>query len=159
MLKPGEAETPVSVRGELRIRRGTAADAAEVAELQLRELGRGLVLERVEGLLKDFPSFMLEEDDRLLGYIYSVELVPDILQVANLLIAQRLQRNGLGKLILSELERSASTDYASILAVNSSLYQARSDETDVLAFYAAAGYECVHETPSSRVFAKSVRPA
>lgn len=157
MFKPGEAEIAAPVRGELCTRCGTAADAAEVVALQLRELGRGLVLERVEGLLKDFPSFMLEEDDRLLGYVYSVELVPDILQVANLLIAQRLQREGLGTLMLSELERSASQGYASILAVNSSLYEARSDKADVRGFYTAAGYECVHETPSSRIFAKSLR--
>ena len=114
------------------------------------------MLERVEGLLQDFPSVMLDEGDALAGFAYSVELVPDILQVANILVAQRLQGARLGARILNELERSASRRYASIVAVNSSLYDDRNGKVDARDFYAAAGYELVHETPASRLLAKGL---
>lgn len=156
MFKPGEAEPLPPGRGKLDTRGGRTADAESIVALQDRELERGLVLERVEGLLQDFPSVMLDEDGGLAGFVYSIELVPDILQVANLLIARRLQGTGLGTRILSELERSASSRYAAIVAVNSSLYGARGGKSDARSFYAAAGYELVYETPSSRMFAKAL---
>jgi GNAT superfamily N-acetyltransferase len=155
VLKPGEADAPPGP-GALGLRPGTTADAEAIRSLQVRELGRDLVAERARGLIQDFPSVVLDEDDELAGFAYSVELAPDILQLANLLIARRLRGAGLGAAILSELERVASPRYASIIAVNSSLYAPFAREADAGGFYAAAGYELVHETSRSRIFAKAL---
>lgn len=140
----------------IRTRGGDAADAERVVELQRRELGREHWADRVRGLLADYPSVMLEEGAELIGFAYSVELAPDILELANILIATDHRGRGLGSRLVAELEERARPRFAAMIVVNSDLH-AGHDKRDARGFYESRGYRRVLETPDSTVLAKSLR--
>ena len=130
-------------------------DARSVMDLHLEQLGRSLDGQRVHRLLSSYPSLMAEADGRLVGFAYSDRFAPDVVELANILIARELRCEGLGSRLLSAFESVAGQHFSAVILANSDLYEDhRSEKRSARSFYERAGYSAVFATPDSEIFTK-----
>jgi GNAT superfamily N-acetyltransferase len=140
---------------EIRFREGGAADVPAVIELHFGELGRPLDEVRVNRLLSNYPSMMAEDSGRLVGFAYSDLFAPDLIELANILVARRLRSQGLGTDLLASFEAVTSKQFGAVILANSTLYKDhRSEKRSPRKFYERAGYKVVFTTSASEVYAK-----
>lgn len=87
-----------------------------------------------------------------------VEDAPDILEMDNLFVDEHYRNQQIGERLLARLEAAASAHYASIVLVNSELYETVVvDKRPAGSFYLHRGYSQIVDTGPTRVFAKSLR--
>ncbi len=138
------------------VRDAAARDAERIVQLHARELEREIGLDRVRRCVSAYPSVAAEMDGRLVGFAYGDAFAPDIVRLANLLVASDLRGLGLGQRMLGAFEMSARPSYGAVILVNSLLYPAPEKRTAV-PFYERAGYRQLFETEASAVLAKTLR--
>lgn len=127
----------------------------QIIELYKIETGRTLSSEKIEALIKIYPSMLLLFDSRVVGFAFTDRLAPDILELLNIYISKKYQNKNHGSVLLENIEQEAKKIYKAIVAINSLLY---TNEDKRLAdnFYLKNDYELVFNTCSTKVFAKNI---
>lgn len=142
---------------QVSIRYAIVGDAEEIAKLYWRAM---LSIERL-GLIRlaihQYPAYVAELSDQLVGFAYSRPFAPDILEIDNLFVDENYRGEQIGTRLLLSVEAEASKQYASIILVNSELYDnAVVDKKPATKFYLRNGYSLIASTGPTRVFTKSL---
>lgn len=103
-----------------------------------------------------FPSFVATAGGEIVGFIYTTDFAPDILELANILVAPEIRGLGIGGDLLMELEKTASRTFAAIVLVNSMLYSFNGEKKSAAGFYCRHGYQAIFGTQESAIFAKAL---
>lgn len=140
---------------ELVIRAAGIDDLDAVAALFERENGCTSQRDFIAKCLEHYPCALALQDGHLQGFIYCQRFAPDILEIANLLVAEACRGMGVGSRLLAEVERLADTEWASLILVHSLLYPhpPRRSPAD---FYGKQGFTPIHRTSASTVYAKAI---
>lgn len=139
------------------IRCGVVGDAEEIAALLERENGRTADLDEIARYLAAWPSVVATSDGALAGVIYSRRFSPDILEWRNSLVAERLRRRGIGRLLVAAMEaETRRAGYRATIGVNCRLHPGATTESAsaARAFWRAMGWTIVFATDGSAVVAK-----
>lgn len=148
----------MTTAGGVELRPGTPHDAEAVALLIERENHpRVGDRERIARRLEALPSVVAIEGGELVAFIHCRRMAPDIVELSNMVVAARLRRRGLGRAMVTMLERAlADQGFRAAVFVNSRLHVGTTDEraATARAFWLARGYTIVFATAGSAVFAK-----
>lgn len=109
-----------------------------------------------ECLEKGYPSIVMRDGERMIGFVYGHRFAPDIIEVSNVLIARDYRNKDLGSRMLSQFEELASEKWKSAILVNSTLYEGV-DKRPATNFYQKNGYELAHSTGETNVFVKALK--
>ncbi len=143
------------------IRAGRSCDAAAVAVLWT---GSNVIRARedeIRSSLNVFPSVVaqcVDDSFGLVGFAYSEQLAPEVLEVKNIMVAEQHRNRGIGSMMLQNLEMFAANNYyRSIIVFNSDLYKSREhSKLPATSFYLRAGYNLVDDTGNTRTFVKPI---
>lgn len=86
------------------IRRGTPADAPAVAALIRRENHRPADEAAIAQSMASAPSVIAEHEDEVVGFFYGRPFAPDIVEMQNMLVAERFRGHGLGRRMVDVTE-------------------------------------------------------
>jgi GNAT superfamily N-acetyltransferase len=134
---------------------GSVADATDIAQLSQAELGRAPLVTRIEYNLERWPSILARANEELIGFVFTVSFAPDIYEVANMLVAERLRSAGIGTAMMTALEERLAPDVRALILSNSSLWgMAGGEKRSAEAFYARHGFRSIFRTDASVVMVK-----
>jgi len=141
----------------LKFTRITIAEIDEVAALHVRETTRTLDRVRFIDCIENFPSVLVRVDAELIGFAYSYRFAPDILELRNIVVASDYRNMGTGSQILRQFETEAKIQaFTCVILVNSTLYTGPANRKRPTNFYLKNGYNIVHSTEQTNVFAKNL---
>jgi GNAT superfamily N-acetyltransferase len=140
---------------DLVIRAADAGDLDAIAALFERENERPPNREFIAACVEYYPSAVALQDGKALGFIYCQRFAPDILEIANLLVAGDSRGMGVGSGLLAKVETLADTEWASLILVHSLLYP-HPPRRSPAAFYGRHGFAAIHRTAASTVYAKAL---
>ncbi|TQL59244.1 acetyltransferase (GNAT) family protein [Oryzihumus leptocrescens] len=122
------------------------------------ELSREPHADRVAAQLATFPSAVAEDGGSLVGFCYTVNFAPDVLELANIVVAENRRNEGLGGILLQHVESQAAQTFAGIILVNSDLYpQGKTVKRPATDFYHKHGYRILTATAGTRIFFKDLK--
>ena len=106
----------------------------------------------------EYPSAVAfsEDGSQLLGFLYCGEFAPDVLEILNILVDSSMQSQGIGSLLLRQMETTLdSGTFNGIILCNSSLFPPmRSPFKDGTSFYEKNGFILAASTTDTRIFYK-----
>lgn len=137
------------------IRPASPADLPAIAALFEEENGRAPNHAYIGACLESYPGAVAIEGDRLEGFIYCNHFAPDILEVANLMVDTAARGMGLGSRLLDEVEHLARGTWASLILVNSTLYE-HPPRPSPAGFYLKQGFAVIHRTAATAVYVKAL---
>lgn len=138
---------------DLVVRRGAEGDGPAAAALCTVEWGVEAEPERMAGDLERYPSAVAYVSRELVGVAHCARFGPDVLELRDMVVRRDVRGQGVGALLLAEMERSAlEGPWRGVVLVNSMGYAGK--ERLATAFYERAGYEQVLDTGLSVVYAK-----
>lgn len=134
----------------------TADDVSEIVALYSAGSGRDIDGARIARNTSLYPAFVARETDgRMVGFVFSVDFAPDILELANIYVVPDRRSAGIGGLLMALVEKAAiDAGFNWIMLVNSMLYTATDTKRPATAFYSRHDYEIILDTGPSKVFAK-----
>lgn len=111
---------------------------------------------RVRRNTSRFPSLVAElEAGEVIGFAFSTDFAPDILELANILVVPEYRNLGLGQSLVKHLEQKAIAEgFRTIILVNSLLYPSSTGKRSAESFYKRLGYRSIPSTESSKVYAR-----
>lgn len=135
---------------------GSPEDAPEVANLYQLETARHSDIDRITKNMSRFPSVVARDPGgRMIGFVFSVDFAPDILELANIFVLEEHRSSGIGAKLVAELEAAASmAGFRWMILVNSVLNPSASDKRPATTFYEKLGYTVMLDTGPSKVFTK-----
>ncbi|MGH9917969.1 MAG: GNAT family N-acetyltransferase [Nitrososphaerales archaeon] len=136
------------------IRVASDEDVDDIAEVFARELGRPPDKQRIQKLMTEFPAAVAENGEEIVGFVYTTDFAPDILELANIVVKRGWRNRGLGHRLIELVESAAQSQFEAVILVNSMLYPIVGDKWPATRFYEAQGYEILFETSESRMFMK-----
>jgi len=109
-------------------------------------------------LLELYPSVVAVADTgELVGFAFSSAMSPDIIELANLLVATPYRNHGLGAELVREFELAARSEYRTVILCNSELWSTLDDgKKSAVPLYERLGYRRLYETESSTVMVKEL---
>ena len=141
------------------LRRASRADATAVRELMLAELGRGPTVARLREQLGRHPAVVATSGERLVGYLFSAPLAPDIIELGNLLVRPDHRNQGIGTAMIAEFEAMAAGTYAAVVLCTSDLWPVvRGQKRRSVPLYERNGYRELHSTGPSVLMIKELAP-
>ena len=106
-------------------------------------------------ILDSLPSVVTINDQELIGFAYSIEFAPDILEIANIFVSEKYRCLNLGTSILSSIETQAvDLRYSGLILCNSDSYKSSKEKRPATNFYLNNNYKITAETSNTRVFFK-----
>jgi GNAT superfamily N-acetyltransferase len=143
------------------IRTGTSVDAPIVRNLAITELGRAPTESRLLEILGHYPSVLALDQGKLCAFVFGTALSPDIIEMANLLVAKPYRGKGLGTRLIQLFEEAATTDgYHTILVANSYLWPVRGEaKRSAVPLYEGLGYLPLYSTPDTTLLTKTLGPS
>lgn len=99
---PSELTRPGTTVDEL-----AEGDVAAVAALFRARTGRALDVSLVRSWSAGSPSVVAREGGALIGFALGRSFAPDVVELANVLVAEPRRRRGVGRALVRELERRA----------------------------------------------------
>lgn len=137
------------------VRPAVRADLPAIAALFEQENGRAPNHAYIGDCLENYPSAVAEDGDVIAGFIYCNRFAPDILEIANLMVGETVRGTGLGTGLLEEVEQQARGKWASLILVNSTLYE-HPPRPSPAGFYLKRGFALIHQTAATAVHAKAL---
>lgn len=141
---------------QITIAPGAAADVAEIAYLYGRGSGRHADAIRIARNMRLFPSFVARSlDSTMVGFVFTVDFAPDVLELANIFVLPANRSRGLGASLIRRVEAAArSRGFVCIILVNSMLYPATYEKRPATELYRRLGYDILVDTGPSKIFSK-----
>ncbi len=155
------ATTPGSDTNAPRLRAGSPADAPAVAALIRRENRRPADEPGIAASLASAPSVVAEAGGELVAFFYGRPFAPDIVEMQNMLIAERFRRRGLGRVMVARLEDELrAAGYRAAIGANSVLHRNATPERCMAAraFWLRMGWHIVLATGGSVVLVRWLGP-
>ena len=155
------ATTPETETDMPLLRAGTPADAPAIADLIRRENRRPADEPAITASLASAPSVVAVDGDELVAFFYGRPFAPDIVEMQNMLIAARLRRRGLGRLMVARLEDELrAAGYRAAIGANSTLHRNTTPERCMAAraFWLRMGWHIVLATGGSVVLVRWLGP-
>jgi len=143
--------------GGIALRRGRAADARAVSDLIRSENRRPADEAAIAESLAAVPGVVAHEGDALVGFFYGRPFAPDIAEMQNMLIAERLRRRGLGREMVAEAEDGLRrAGYRAAIGANSVLHPGTDPERCMAAraFWLRMGWRIVLATGGSVILVR-----
>lgn len=136
----------------------TSDDAQAVCDLALQELGRTLSLSRVSALLSAYPGALAWKDEQPVGFVFGSGASPDIIEMANLLVAHEVRREGIGARLVEAFEEQARKRFCAVLVSTSTLWLAHNQQKpSAVPFYRRLGYRVIYETDHTALLVKDLQ--
>ena len=140
---------------EVTIRPGSAHDATGIRDLALNELGDSPTLPRLRKLLSTYPSFLAFSGPDLCAFVFGDGLAPDIVELANLVVAIPYRHQGLGTQLIKCFETEARERYRAVLVSNSNIWTIKNGpKRSAVPLYRRLGYREIYSTPDTTVLIK-----
>lgn len=136
-------------------RRISRDDVEDVASLHEEQNQRAADRRYIEQCIRDYPSSIVRQEGRIVGFAYTDRFAPDLLSLSNLLVAEDVRGRQVGSILLEHVEQQAAKDWAGIILSNSELWN-HPPRRSPLAFYEKHGYVKVWETEHTVVLAKDL---
>jgi GNAT superfamily N-acetyltransferase len=99
-----------------------------------------------------------EAAGEVVGFAYTGSFAPDIVELANIFVAEKVRSRGVGAALLRDIEDRARGSFRAVILVNSMLYPGRPDKRPAGEFYLRSGYQLVWSTGPTLVFLKALDP-
>jgi ribosomal protein S18 acetylase RimI-like enzyme len=147
------APSPAAVPA-VTIRRGVPADAPAVAALIRRENHRPADEDAIARSLSAAPSVIAEDEGEVVGFFYGRPFAPDIVEMQNMLVAERFRGRGLGRRMVDVTEDMLrAAGYRAAIGANSILHRGTSAERCMAAraFWLARGWRIALATDGGSV--------
>lgn len=142
----------------LKVRAAQVSDLKAVSEMYRDELRREPSVDKIAAHIRDYPSAVAEEEGSLIGFCYTSNFAPDILELANIVVSGERRNAGVGSRLLEHVEVQAVARFAAIILINSDLYpQGESKKRPATQFYLRHAYRILTATPDTRIFFKDLR--
>lgn len=110
---------------------------------------------RLEHSLAQFPSAVVYDEDKLVGFAYTFSFAPDFYELANIYIHEDYQGQNLGARLMDSIEgRAKAKGIKGFILTNSFLNEAEKPKKSPENFYIRQGYEVVADTGHTKVFVK-----
>lgn len=143
------------------LRPGRPADAPAIADLIRRENRRPADVDAIAWSLASAPSIVAHEGDELVAFFYGRPFAPDIVEMQNMLIAERHRGRGLGRQIVERIEDDLRhAGYRAAVGANSVLHRGTSPERCMAAraFWVRMGWRIALATGASVVLVRWLGP-
>jgi GNAT superfamily N-acetyltransferase len=102
--------------------------------------------------IEQYPSAILLHTPGLIGFTYTKRFAPDILELANVVVALQYRNQGYGEQLVRYIEIAATPRYRGIILVNSMLYASAVPKRPAANFYHRLGYHDVAATSDTTVY-------
>ncbi|HEY4963788.1 MAG TPA: GNAT family N-acetyltransferase [Candidatus Saccharimonadales bacterium] len=140
------------------IRTASALDTKAIAILYWQDM---LTEDRVVSIgqhISQFPAFVAEIGNQIIGFAYTEQIAPDVLELENLYVHETHRNRGIGSLLLNAVEVAAEGRYVAIELFNSDLYDNPvKGKRPATSFYLKRGYELILDTGNTRQFLKRLK--
>jgi N-acetylglutamate synthase-like GNAT family acetyltransferase len=127
-----------------------------IYSLYRRYLAREPNEPRIAMHISQFPSAVLVASDAVVGFVYTTDFAPDILELANILISPEYRNQGYGEELVAYVEATAEEQFSAIILVNSMLYTSAEQKRPATQFYTRRGYEIIGSTQYTNIFYKKI---
>jgi N-acetylglutamate synthase-like GNAT family acetyltransferase len=128
----------------------------EIYSLYRRYLAREPNEARIAMHISQFPSAVLLAADAVVGFVYTTDFAPDILELANIFISPEYRDREYGEELVAYVEAEAREQFSSIILVNSMLYTSAEQKRPATRFYTRCGYEIIGSTQYTNIFYKKL---
>lgn len=137
------------------IRHASELDTKAIATLYWQEMLNEDRIIAIGHRISQFPAFVAEVDNQIIGFAYTEQIAPDVLELDNLYVHEIFRNRGIGSLLLNALEAKAKERYVAIELFNSDLYDTPiKNKRAATSFYQKRGYELILDTGNTRQFLK-----
>lgn len=143
------------------LRPGRPADARAIADLIRRENRRPADEAAIAASLASAPSVVATEGAELVAFFYGRPFAPDIVEMQNMLVAERHRGRGLGRRIVAAAEEDLRrAGYRAAIGANSVLHRNASPERCMVAraFWLAMGWRIELATGPSVLLVRWLGP-
>jgi GNAT superfamily N-acetyltransferase len=128
----------------------------EIYDLYRRYLAREPNEARIALYVSEFPSAVLTDASRVVGFVFTTDFAPDILELANILIDSDYRNQGSGERLIRYVEENAAPKFRAIILVNSVLYPSIGVKRLATTFYKRLGYEIIAATKDTNIFYREI---
>lgn len=141
---------------KLSFRSANLEDVSAIIELFEQELQRKANHAYIYEAVSNYPSALAFDDNFLIGFTYCGYMAPDVLELANIVVAKAYREQNIGTDLLKYTERLASVQAQAILLTNSSLYGSQNGKRNAENFYLRNGYTQIRMTEATNFYWKSL---
>lgn len=141
---------------KLSFRTAALDDVSAIIALFEKELQRQANHTYIHEAVLNHPSALAFDDDVLIGFTYCGYMAPDVLELANILVAKEYRNHSIGMDLLKYTEQLASIKAQAILLTNSALYGTQNGKRNAENFYLNNGYTQIRMTDSTNFYWKSL---
>jgi len=110
----------------------------------------------IREVTQKYPSVVVMDGERFIGFAYCGFMSPDVLELANIALHNDYRNSGIGSQMLQRLEAEASQNYKAVMLTNSTLYGNEAGKREATNFYLKNGYRLVACTDSTNLFWKDL---
>lgn len=105
----------------------------------------------VKECIDNYPHILAYDNDNLIGFIYTNDFAPDILEIYNIFIHPDYRHQGIGTLMLQHMINNIKEKHQGIIIINSDLYD--NDKGFVIAppFYTRNNFDIIAKTDNTTV--------
>lgn len=107
-------------------------------------------------LIDQNPAFLALSGVDVVGFVYTRQFAPDILEVLNIVVADDFRSRGVGTAMLRAVETAAVPGFTALILVNSQLYVGTPGKRDASAFYQRNGFRLLYSSGPSNIFIKDL---
>lgn len=111
----------------------------------------------VKDCIKNYPHILAYDNNSLIGFLYTHNFAPDILELYNLFIHPDYRYQSIGTLMLQHLIENVERQYRGIIVINSSLYNDKGDFVTAVPFYTRNDFDIIAKTDNTSVLYHTVK--
>lgn len=135
----------------MQYRQANKNDSTNISELSTKEIGWSNSKAHLEGMLEDNPAEIALNEGELCGFIYTQPIASDVLRVCNFVVSSEDRDQGIGKELLSRLEKQAAeAGYKAVLFPEDPEWF----EAESSSWFQDQGYKEIYQTDKSKIVAK-----
>ena len=159
-LKPSEHASAMTKENKASMtiyyRAATIEDFPAIVVFFEEELQRSANRTYIREALLNYPAGLAFDEDELIGFIYCGYMAPDVLELANIVIAEKYRSQGIGTELLKYTEKLIAVQAKAILLTNSSLYGNNKGKRNAENFYLSNGYTQINLTGETNLYWKNL---
>lgn len=105
----------------------------------------------ISDCVENYPHVLAYDDEQLIGFIYTNDFAPDILEIYNMFIKKDYRYQGIGTLMIQHLMNNIDKKYQGIIVINSSLYESSEEFISAVPFYNRNDFTLIATTKNTSV--------
>lgn len=111
----------------------------------------------VKECVENHPHVLAYENDVLIGFIYTNDFAPDILEIYNMFIHPDYRYQGIGTLMMQYTMDHIEEKYQGVIVANSALYDNNEDFVTAVPFYTRNDFDVISKTDNTTVLYRDLR--